>query len=149
MAFYHNQDFLTDCIGTGLESSKPMFSNLSTVVASGEDKIHASIRMILSTRVGERLFVPEFGSRLHMVMFEQNSMVARDLAAFYSKDALSKWEKRIVVDEVSVGKENDDNIIPISIFYHIANSNIKGCYVYPFNVRDDGTPGIYSIGSVD
>jgi hypothetical protein len=146
-AFYYNQEFLEKCIGNGLTSSGDMFSAFKTKVQEGEDKIHDSIRMILSTRVGERFFVPEFGSKLHLALFEQNDMVSRDLIVYYVTDALEKWEKRISVDDVEVGDETDDNIVPITILYHIANSNVEGSYVYPFNVGDDGDIEIYSIGS--
>lgn len=147
MAYYYNTDFLESCIGNGLSSSDDMFYDGRTKSISGEDKIHDSIYTILSTRIGERFFIPEFGSRLYLVLFEQNDMISRDLIDLYVREALGKWEKRIVVDNVDVGHENDDNVVPVTINYHIANSNISGSYVYPFCVGDDGDIDIYTQGS--
>ena len=149
MAYYYNKDFLEECLGNGLASSKSMLDNLRTKVVVGEDKLHDSIRMILSTRVGERFFVPEFGSKLHLALFEQNDMVCRDLIEMYIREALDRWEKRIVVTNVDVGIENDDNIVPVTISYKIANSNIEGSYVYPFNIGEDGKTQVYKLGTYD
>ena len=149
MAYYYNKDFLEECLGNGLASSKSMFDNLRTKVVVGEDKLHDSIRMILSTRVGERFFVPEFGSKLHLALFEQNDMVCRDLIEMYIREALDRWEKRIVVTNVDVGIENDDNIVPVTISYKISNSNIEGSYVYPFNIGEDGKTQVYKLGTYD
>ena len=146
MAYYYNTEFLDECIGKGL-STDSTFSNLKTRVISGEDKIHDSLKNILSTRVGERFFAPEFGSKLYMALFEQNDLISKDLIKMYAEDAIATWEKRIVVTDIEVGNENDDNIVPITIMYMIANSNVEGCYVYPFNIGEDGKAGIYELGS--
>lgn len=151
MAFYYNEEFKDTIAGSGLSLSKTFKQNLRdgkgmTNVISGEDKINESIYTILSTRVGERFFLPEFGSRLHLVVFEQNRFVAHDLVSIYVKEALGNWEKRIVVEDVSIGNNwEDSNIVPVHITYRIANSNIIGSYVYPFNRTIDGVD-MYEFG---
>lgn len=151
MAFYYNQEFKNTIAGSGLSLSKTFKQNFRdgkgiTNVISGEDKINESIYTILSTRVGERFFLPEFGSRLHLVIFEQNKFVAHDLISIYIKEALGNWEKRIVVEDVSLGSNwEDSNTVPIHITYRIANSNIMGSYVYPFNKSIDGVD-MYELG---
>ena len=146
MAYYYNTEFLDECIGRGL-STDDTFENLKTKVISGEDKIHDSIRNILSTKVGERFFLPEFGSKLYLALFETNTLISRDLIKMYAEDAIAKWEKRIVVTDIEVGNENDDNIVPVTIMYMIAGSNVEGSYVYPFNIGDRGEPDVYEMGS--
>jgi hypothetical protein len=103
--------------------------------------------MILSTRVGERFFMPEFGSRLHEAIFEPNNLVFQDLVDMYVREALAAWEKRITVLDVSVGIEDEGNIVPVTITYQITNSNMTGTYIYPFNVKDDGEIDSYDMGS--
>ena len=149
MAYYYNLDFLEQCIGKGISLLDTFDYNdntgeWETKVVSGESKIHDSLRNILSTRVGERFFMPDFGSRLYEVIYEQNDMIARDLAVQYTMEAIRNWEKRIEVDSVNVGEIDDDNIVPIFIFYHYKNSNVKGSYIYPFNLSDTGEIETYS-----
>lgn len=129
-----------DFIGKGLSSG--VFDNLSggMKVASGLDEINDSIRLILSTPIGSRYFLPEFGSRLYELVFEPNNYILEDLLKIYINDALNKWEKRIKVTNISVCIIQEGNEVPVTISYRVLNSNIEGSYVYPF------TRELYSIG---
>lgn len=148
-AYYYNQDFMDQFIGNGMSVSKVFDKlHLNTSVISGTDKIHDSIYTILSTKIGERFMLPEFGSKLHLVLFEPNNYIFKDLVQFYVKDALSKWEKRIEVMDVKVVTEVEGNIVPIEITYQITNSNIIDTYVYPFNITREGNPSIYRQGDI-
>ena len=149
MAYYYNAEFLDQYIGKGMSTTKTFDDvHLSTNVITGIDKIQDSIYNILSTKVGERLFLPEFGSRLYMLVFEPNNAIFADLADFYIRDALGKWEKRIQVTDVSVLTEQEGNIVPIEISYQITNSNIYDTYVFPFNKTIYGEPEIYEQGTI-
>lgn len=148
MAYYYNQDFMNDVVGKGMSVTDTFEVGDhdllgKTKVVSGFEKINESIRMILSTREGERAFLPEFGSKLYTTIFEQNDYIFADLVELYTREALSTWEKRIVVDSVQVQSETDGNIVPVVIMYHLANSNVSGSYIYPFNISEDGTTDIY------
>ena len=149
MAYYYNAEFLDQYIGRGLSTTNTFDRvKLSTNVITGIDKIQDSIYNILSTKVGERLFLPEFGSRLHTLIFEPNNAIFADLADFYIRDALGKWERRIEVTDVSILTEQEGNIVPIEISYRITNSNIYDTYVYPFNKTIYGEPEIYEQGDI-
>lgn len=149
VAYYYNTEFLDQYIGSGMSTSQTFNEvSKSTNEAEGLDKVKDSIYTILSTKVGERLFLPEFGSRLHFLIFEQNNAIFADLADFYIRDALSKWEKRIEVSEVKVNTEQEGNIVPIEISYRITKSNIYDSYIYPFHRNDFGEPEVYEQGSI-
>ena len=97
--------------------------------------IHESIRHILSTRPGERFFLPEFGSRLHELVFQQNDVVLRALAKQYVVDAIKRWEKRIRVTRVEFGQgavDTDRNVCLIHITYQVVSNQVEGNLVYPF-----------------
>ena len=78
-AYYYNNEFMDQVIGRGMTlingTWKTDFRDGKGKTNSivGEDKIHDSIYAILSTREGERVFLPEFGSKLYQCIFEQNS----------------------------------------------------------------------------
>lgn len=149
MAYYYNEEFLDSYIGKGFSLTDMFYYEESdgewkTNVITGTEKINESIKAILSTRVGERFFMPQFGSKLYTINFQQNSYISCDLAVVYVKEALLNWEKRIVVDSVDVTMDFDSNQVLISVSYHIKNSNVQGSYVYPYNIGSDGTIDVYS-----
>ena len=112
----------------------------SIVESNAGERINDSIHIILSTRIGERPFNPEFGSRLQELVFEPNDAILHKLLHFYTVDALNRWEKRIEILSVTMmdSYNNDGNMVGIIITYRIRNSHIKGSYVYPF--AKDGMP---------
>ena len=142
---------LLEIIGTGIDFPFRYVSGntIGRIVSSNAgERIKDSIHLILSTRPGERMFNPEFGSRLPDLVFEPNDDILKQLLRIYTVDALRRWEKRIeIVDIVFLDNYNNDrNMIGISITYNIRNSHIRGSYVYPF-VREGMPTGDLYTGS--
>lgn len=110
------------------------------------ERIADSIHIILSTRIGERPFNPEFGSRLPELVFEPNDEILRRLLLFYTSEALKRWERRIeILRVVLLDNYNDDrNTIGVQIEYTIRNSHIRGSYVYPFVREGMPTAELYT-----
>lgn len=125
-----------EVIGLGLSYPKCIDGTRGTLgISGGFERINQSIYLILSTRLGERWGFPEFGSKLANLVFEdKHPMVFGELADMYIREAIERWEKRIVITGVSVdtGPDSEPNTVPISIAYSIRNSNVMGSYVYPF-----------------
>ena len=121
----------------GLGVSQPdVFNSLSGGVSlsTGVDRINQSIRAILSTRKGERFYLPEFGCKLADLVFEPYEWTT-EVIRLYTVEALEKWEKRIKVLSVDVQdtvNNIENSILPISIVYSIVATNVVGNYVYPF-----------------
>jgi uncharacterized protein len=65
-----------------------------------EQNIRESITVILGTRPGERQMLPEFGCRIHELMFSPNTRATATMVAHYVEEALAKWEPRIAVTKV-------------------------------------------------
>jgi hypothetical protein len=63
----------------------------------GKETIRNSIITILLTRLGERVYMPEFGSKLYELVFEQTDHVFQILAREYVFEALARWEPRIEI----------------------------------------------------
>lgn len=128
---------LLEVIGRGIDfpfrysSSKKV---KSVAQSSAQKRINDSIYSILSTRIGERPFNIEYGSRLFQLVHEPNDEILHRLLHFYTVEALKRWEKRIEIINVSIlsGYETDNNSVGIVIEYRIRNSHFKGSYVYPF-----------------
>lgn len=77
-------------------------------MSEGETNIHDSIRHILLTERGERLFVSGLGGDLQSFLFAPNTVSTHTLLAERVRDALTTWEPRIRVREVRVEPNPDD-----------------------------------------
>ncbi len=89
---------ILDIVGQGIDFPLRFDhkQQIGTVVTSNAgERINDSIHLILATRVGERLFNPEFGSRIPELVFEPNTTVLHRLLKMYTVGALERWEKRI------------------------------------------------------
>ena len=101
--------------------------------SNGLDKIQASIRDILTTRPGERLMQPEYGSRLFDLVFEPNDFVTNQLLYIYTAEALQRWEPRIQVTGVTFATDNNNpNYVGICVNFLVLATHQQGSYVFPF-----------------
>jgi hypothetical protein len=72
---------------------------------SEEEKIQQSILIILGTAKGERLMRPDFGSRLHELVFAAIDSSFKSLISHYASEALIEWEPRIDVLGIDISDE--------------------------------------------
>ncbi len=105
----------------------------AAVVEAAED-VRQAIRIILSTRPGERLMRPEFGCAIPV--FE--SLDAATVGRIESNvtDALIRFEPRIEVLSVEVG--SDETIhgkVIVDVEYRLRDSNRRDNVVYAFYLR--------------
>lgn len=127
-------DYQVNIIGTGLQSPDSFNSiNGKVKINAGIERINQSICHILNTRIGERFFLPEFGSRLYELVFEPNDYILEDMLVYYISDALGKWEPRIRVLQIVPEIISYENTVPVNISYNIVNTNLTINFVYPFN----------------
>lgn len=127
-----------DYLGKGLRF--PVSVNLNGGVSSSavEENVRQSIFIILGTAPGERLKRPDFGCRIHDLMFAPNNDMTSALAEVYCKDAIYKFEPRIDHVNVRAGPNTDQpNRLDIRIEYIISGKNDKRNLVFPFYLRND------------
>jgi phage baseplate assembly protein W len=140
---------LLDVVGNGIDFPFHFTTGgqVGTIAQSNAgERVRDAIHVILTTRIGERFFNPEFGSRLYELIFEPNDNILKRLLVFYTAEALERWEKRIQITRITLLDDyNDDrSTIGISIEYYIRNSHIKGSYVFPFVREGQGTSEFYT-----
>ena len=118
-------------LGKGL--SFPINTNdLGQLQTSNIDQnIQESIKIILSTKLGERMMRPNFGCRIHELLFSLNTVDTHNLIIYYIIEALEKWESRIVLKDVRVVKKSLSSI-DVDINYQIKENNSIENLVYPF-----------------
>ena len=97
---------------------------------SGVSQIKSDLLSLLLTTPGERVFLPDFGTPLKRLIFEQNDTALETLAKNMIAEAISMWEPRIAVSQIEVSSNipnsslspmdpgNDlDNILYIKITF--------------------------------
>lgn len=87
------------------------------------ESVKQSIKMILSTYPGERLMLPEFGSRLRDILFEPISNITTSQIRREIKTAVERWDNRVVIKRLDVIPEEDLNQYRISVIFNIKGSN--------------------------
>ncbi len=128
----------SDLIGRGWTFPVKTDSNGRMRFLGGVEKINQSIWLILSTAVGEREMLPEFGCGIHDLVFEANSAGLRFSIQEKVKEALARWEPRIENVEVRVETPPDEpSHLMIEIEYKLENNNAVYNLVYPFFI-DEG-----------
>lgn len=85
------------------------------------DSIYQSIRNILGTKVGERLFNPLFGSSLGDQLFEIMDDEAVASIYTYIVDAISRWEPRVqlVTGQCTIVPNYDDHSYEVGLFFRV------------------------------
>jgi phage baseplate assembly protein W len=95
--------------------------------SSGEQNVQESIRTILQTEAGERLFLPTFGGGLQRFLFQPNTVTTRHRIAERIRLALEEWEPRIRVEKVAVdAAPGEPDVAVATITYRLVASGAPG-----------------------
>jgi phage baseplate assembly protein W len=116
----------------------PVAINLTGGLSSSqlEESVRESIFIILGTAPGERVQRPQFGCRIHDLMFDPNNSITAARAVYYCEEALYKFEPRLKEITVTAAPNSvEPNRLDIRIAYQIAGESTKKNLVYPFYLR--------------
>jgi len=120
-------------IGQGLAFPLQLDPRGGIALASGERDIEQAIRIILMTAPGERVMRPEFGCRVHELVFAPHDAATESLAVYYVQEALARWEPRIDLQAVDiVADPRRDGVLLVEIKYRIKDTYDERSIVYPF-----------------
>jgi hypothetical protein len=89
--------------------------------------VRDGIRIILSTRPSEQLMRAEFGGGLDRMLQEPNTVATRREMRDLVQDALTRWERRILLDAVEVWEvDGDASQVRVEIAYRLARTGEAG-----------------------
>ncbi len=83
------------------------------------NSLKQSIRSLLFTTRGERLFQTEIGSDIYRLLFEPVEPITTETLRYSIQLTLENFEPRILVDLIEVVPLYDENSYEISIFFTI------------------------------
>ncbi|MDB9312793.1 GPW/gp25 family protein [Spirulina sp. CS-785/01] len=119
-------------LGTGF--SFPLRQNVqgNLKLSAAETNIEESIRLILGTKRGERVYRPNFGSRLSELVFAPMNSQTLLLTRIYVEEALTQWEPRITLEGVYTEPDPIRGCLKIIINYRAKDAHDSRSMVYPF-----------------
>jgi phage baseplate assembly protein W len=101
-----------------LEFTKNLITN-DVVVLKNEEAIKQSVKNLVLTRLGERLFNPYIGTNTTSYLFELSTTFAEDTLISEIEKVLKTYEKRVQLKTIKVDSEEDSNEYNVYIEYYI------------------------------
>ena len=129
-----------DFLGRGW-SFPPEFnkSQKEVEMTTDVDDINNSLKILLSTRPGERVLFPKYGCNLEKMLFKPLNLSLTTEMTETIKKAIMLYESRIeVLDVVLDNSEELEGKISINIDYEVRNTNTRRNMVFPF-YKGEGT----------
>ena len=125
-------DRFPNLIGSGF--ALPLRSSVQGGIqlSADEPNIEESIVIILRTSLGERVYRPNFGSRLSELVFEPLNIQTLLLIRLYVEEAIETWEPRINLIEVRTDPDPVRGKVDIEIIYEPKDSPDSRSMVFPF-----------------
>lgn len=125
-------------LGRGWSFPPSFDKNVKEVnMTEDEEDIENSLRILLSTTLGERVMQPKFGCNLNDMVFESIDTSFQTEMRNRIQTSILYFESRINVQAISISTENDiDGLVLISLDYIIRSTNARTNLVYPFYISE-------------
>ena len=127
-------------LGTGW-SFPPAFDTAANTVimTSDEADIQLSLQILLATRKGERVMVPDYGCNLDEMLFEPMTTTFKTYIREMIKTAILYYEPRIDLSSIQVDDSREtEGVILIILKYTVRTTNSRFNFVYPY-YKNEGT----------
>lgn len=121
-------------LGTGW-SFPPEFKRdtQSVKMIDDEEDIKSSLEILLSTRLGERIMLPDYGCNLDEMLFKPLNLTLKTYVIDLIKTAILYHEPRIDVKKIEIDSTNElEGELLINIDYVVRATNSRKNMVYPF-----------------
>ena len=83
------------------------------------DAVKRSVKLLVTTALGEKLFHPEIGSSVYSSLFENLDASTVLTIQRSIKDVINNFEPRATLLKVDVIAGSDDNSVNIQIFFYV------------------------------
>jgi len=106
---------------------------LEVKMVTEEEDIGESLRILLSTRPGERIMQPDYGCGLHTMVFESiEESTITELKDIIERAVLF-YEPRITLEGIDINTEDElEGRLKIQLNYTVRKTNTRSNIVYPF-----------------
>lgn len=129
-------------LGTGW-SFPPAFDrdSASVLLTSDETDIQRSLQILLSTRPGERVLLPNYGCNLDEILFEPLTTTFVNYIKDLINTAILYYEPRITANGININEDNTlEGVVLIEIMYTVKSTNSRFNFVFPFYKTEADRP---------
>ena len=130
-------------LGTGW-AFPPAFDarTLQAVMVSEEQDVEESLRILLSTKPGERVMHPNYGCGLQRMVFENvDQSTLTEIRSLVEKAVLF-FEVRITLNRIDFDTDElYDGVLRIRLDYTIRTTNTRHNMVYPLYLQEGNAGG--------
>ena len=113
----------------------PEFNRATKAVNMLEDEadIKSSLEILLSTRLGERVMVPDYGCNLDELLFKPLTLTLKTFVIDLIKTAILYYEPRIDLNKIAINPTDElEGVLLINLDYTVRATNSRKNMVYPF-----------------
>ena len=113
----------------------PEFNRATKAVDMLEDEadIKSSLEILLSTRLGERVMVPDYGCNLDELLFKPLTLTLKIFVIDLIKTAILYYEPRIDLNKIDIDPTDElEGVLLINLDYTVRVTNSRKNMVYPF-----------------
>jgi phage baseplate assembly protein W len=104
-----------------------------------EEDIKSSLEILLTTRLGERVMLPNYGCNLDELLFKPLNLTLKTYVIDLIKTAILYHEPRIEVNKIAIDPNNEwAGELFINIDYTVRSTNSRKNMVFPF-YKEEGT----------
>jgi len=122
-----------ELVGSGIAFPPQIDSRGELALTAEYNEIQQSIYVILGTAPGERVMRPEFGCYIHDYIFAPSNLVTAAAVQTVVRQALERWEPRIILKTVNVLPSNGKlGVLLIEIDYEVKSTSDERSLVFPF-----------------
>ena len=86
---------------------------------TNEKSVSQSLKNLILTNLGERLFQPFVGSNVNSVLFENNTANTLSDLEFYIQNTIENNEPRVNLIQVLINSDYSENGISITLIYNL------------------------------
>lgn len=105
-----------------------------TKLVSGRENIRQSLLILFSTRLGERIYRPDYGFSFEEIVFDPITLGSKTRIIKSIKQAVARFEPRIRLKQVQINDEKALNgTLEIELVYTILSNEEEDSFTYVFN----------------
>jgi len=98
----------------------PINKTLGKVI--NEESVKQSLKNLILTNIGERLFQPTIGSNVYKALFEPNDVITAENITYHITSTIKQNEKRVILLNVIVNPNPDNYSFDVNIIFSLINN---------------------------
>lgn len=124
-------------LGQGWSFPPTFTKGLNTLeLVKAEEDIQQSLMILLSTSLGERVMLSDFGADLHQQIFEPMDAAFQPFITDIIRTAIILYEPRVDLDSVDVDIDQYNGKVDLTINFTIIANNTRSNIVYPYYLNE-------------